>query len=224
MKLPGNVLIKISVLVVSCGILHAQDDYEKLNSHFGAMMNRPVGTMANYVSTGWGLAGGGGYNFSRHHAAVGEFMWNRVYGTDKALEPLRAASQNPRVSGQGNFYVITGNYRYEWRGKVFGGYFIGGGGLYYRVTNLSARVSAGAATPCAAGWIWWGFTCASGTVTPNQSVGSASSHAFGGNGGVGFTVRVGEEPYRLYVESRYHYAPNKNISTHLATVTFGIRY
>jgi hypothetical protein len=55
-------------------------------------------------------------------------------------------------------------------------------------------------------------------------MGSAGSNAFGVNGGVGFTKRVGEAPYRLYVEGRYHYAPNKGISTKLATVTVGIRY
>jgi hypothetical protein len=44
------------------------------------------------------------------------------------------------------------------------------------------------------------------------------------NGGVGFTIRVGEAPYRFYVESRYHYAPTKNINTQLVAVTVGFRY
>jgi hypothetical protein len=44
------------------------------------------------------------------------------------------------------------------------------------------------------------------------------------NGGVGFTMRVGEPPYRMYVESRYHYAPNRNISTQFLMVAVGIRY
>jgi hypothetical protein len=37
-------------------------------------------------------------------------------------------------------------------------------------------------------------------------------------------VRVGEAPYRLYFESRYHYAPNANIKIRFLTVTVGIRY
>ena len=100
---------------------------------------------------------------------------------------------------------------------------IGGGGVYYRITNLSKRFTAGTSTPCAPAWVLWGFSCVSGIVT-SQTIGSASSTALGGNGGIGFTARVSEEPYRLYVESRYHYAPNKNISTQLVTITVGIRY
>jgi hypothetical protein len=61
-------------------------------------------------------------------------------------------------------------------------------------------------------------------VVPNQQLGSTGSNAFGGNVGIGFTARVREEPYRLYIETRYHYAPSKNISTQLVTVSVGIRY
>lgn len=77
---------------------------------------------------------------------------------------------------------------------------------------------------CTPALLWWGFTCISGTLTTDQEIASASSTAFGVNGGVGFTARVGEAPYRFYVESRYHYAPTKNFSTQIVIVSFGIRY
>lgn len=218
-----SVLIGTSLVAFACGILHAQPDYEKINSHFGVAISMPLNPTARYVHTGWGLLGGVGYNFSKHHSAIGEFMWNQLHATDGGLQPLRVASQS-RVDGHSNLYVVTGNYRYELRGKVFGTYFIGGGGMYYRITNLSQRINSGNNTSCAPGWIWWGFSCKSRTVTANQTIGSASSTALGMNAGVGLTARVGEAPYRLYVESRYHYAPNKNISTQLVTVTVGIRY
>jgi len=44
------------------------------------------------------------------------------------------------------------------------------------------------------------------------------------NGGAGLTFRVGAAPYRVFVESRYHFAPTKNVTTQLVTVTWGIRY
>lgn len=222
MKGPKSSLITMSVVFLACSTLHAQGDHEKINSHLGVTISAPLNPTANYVHTGWGLVGGAGYNFSAHHSVIGEFMWNRFGATDGALQPLRPQSQD--VDGHSNLYSLTGNYRFELQHKRFGIYFIGGGGLYYRITNLSKRVSSGTGTICAPAWIWWGFSCVSGTVMANQEVGSASSNAFGGNGGLGVTARVGEAPYRLYIESRYHYAPNKNISTQLATLSFGIRY
>jgi hypothetical protein len=56
------------------------------------------------------------------------------------------------------------------------------------------------------------------------TVASSGSTAFGANAGIGFTIRVGEAPYRVYVESRYHHAPTKNVNTQLIAITVGIRY
>jgi hypothetical protein len=61
-------------------------------------------------------------------------------------------------------------------------------------------------------------------VTADQTLRSSSSSAFGANGGIGFTVRVGDAPWRVYVESRYHYAPTHRINTQLVITTVGIRY
>jgi len=49
-------------------------------------------------------------------------------------------------------------------------------------------------------------------------------HRFFGNVGAGFTIKVGEPSYRVYIEPRYHYAPTQNVSTHLLEMTLGIRY
>jgi len=61
-------------------------------------------------------------------------------------------------------------------------------------------------------------------VTANQTVATTSTDAWAANAGVGFTIRVGEAPYRLYAEARYHYAPTKDVSTQFIAVTVGIRY
>jgi hypothetical protein len=79
-------------------------------------------------------------------------------------------------------------------------------------------------TTCTPAWQWWGFTCSAGIVNSNQTIASSSSSALGGNAGIGFTVKTAEPSYRFYVESRYHYAPNKSLHTQLITITVGIRY
>ena len=66
--------------------------------------------------------------------------------------------------------------------------------------------------------------CASGMVTPNQTVKSYDSSVFGGNVGAGFNIKVGDPSYRVYIEPRYHYAPTKNVTTRLMVITLGIRY
>lgn len=217
-------LIGVSLVVLACCSLFAQDGSEKINSNLGVGVSLPLNPTSNYVHVGWGATGGVGYNFNTHHSLIGEFMWNRLYASDRALQPIRAATQMQSISGASNVYALTGNYRFELHGNKFGTYFLGGGGLYYRTTNLSKPVASGVGTACAPAWIWWGFSCTSGLVTANQQIASAGSTAFGLNVGVGATARVGEEPYRLYVESRYHYAPTENISTQIVMLSFGIRY
>jgi len=220
----SSILRVLTFVIVTSSIVLAQEPYDKINSHIGTLVGFPLSPTNEFASTGWGVAGGAGYNFNINHALVFEFMWNRLYATDRALQPLRQALQSPDFNGKSTLYVLTGNYRYERRGKIFGAYLIGGAGLYYRTTNPSKLIVTGGGIPCAPAWNWWGFTCSSGTVTPGQSLGSIGSNAFGGNGGIGFTARVGEDPWRMYVESRYHYAPNKDFSTQLITITVGIRY
>lgn len=220
----ARALMSFTILAVSCTVLHGQESFEKVNSHFGAIASFPLHPMGTYTSIGWGLLGGAGYNFTGHHSAISEFMWTRLPATETALLPLEQASGQSNLSGHSNLYILTENYRYERRHARFGAYVIGGGGLYYRTTNPSVRVNSGSNIKCTQAWLWWGFKCASGVVLPNQQLGSTGSNAFGGNIGIGFTARVAEEPYRLYVESRYHYAQTKHISTQLITIGVGIRY
>jgi hypothetical protein len=59
-------------------------------------------------------------------------------------------------------------------------------------------------------------------VTANQTIGGYASSVFGGNVGVGFSTKVAEPSYRIYIEPRYHYAPIKSVITQLMEVTVGI--
>jgi hypothetical protein len=206
--------------------LYAQDcgDECKINTNIGIIANVPLNPTSQVAGPGWGALGGVGYNFNKRHAVIGEFMWNKIYAQSAALLPLQASLPSGSLFGGTDLFTITGNYRFELRGPRLGAYLIGGSGWYYRNASLSKPVTAATDTACTPGWLWWGFNCTSGTVNTNQTVTTSSSSTWGANGGIGFTVRVGEAPYRIYTEARYHYAPTKGINTQLMVITVGIRY
>ena len=110
------------------------------------------------------------------------------------------------------------------QGKSLGTYFIGGAGFYYRTVSLNQEVVTGSAVSCTPEWLFWGFVCTSGVVSSNQTLASTSSAAAGFNAGMGFTIKVGEPRYRLYIEARYHYAATSPANTQLIPITFGIRF
>jgi len=226
MKHAMKALIGIGLLACCCNVYAQEDadDNPRGNVNLGMPMAAPLNPMARLSDFGLGVTTGGGYNFTRRHAIVGEFMWNDLFVDSRALAPIREAAQNPGISGSSHLFAVTGNYRYELRGTALGLYFIGGGGMYHRTSSLSQKVTTGKSITCTRTWEWWGFTCSSGTVNSNQTIGSSSSSTLGANAGIGFTVRVGDAPYRVYIESRYHYAPTKEVNTQLVEVTFGIRY
>ena len=217
----------MAIAMASAKLLQAQDDCGdlcKINSNVAMIINVPVNPSAQAVGTGWGIAGGVGYNFNRRSALIGEFMWNRVPPSGGALKPFETAIQSQDLSAHTDLYALTGEYRFELRGRLLGTYLIGGGGWYFRNTWLSTEVPSGTGTICGPSWRWWGYACTAGTVNPNQPPVTSSTNALGANGGIGFTARIGEAPYRLYTEARYHFAPTKNISTQFITVAVGIRF
>lgn len=225
-----KVLLCFCLVVIPTGV-RAQwgpgNDDPSYASSIGMTVSLPLHPTSHYVSAGLGVVGGAGYNFDRRNALIGEFMWNWLYNTEAALQPVRAALQSPNIGGHGNLYALTANYKFEPRGKLLGIYFIAGGGWYYRTTKLSsvpAAVPTGTSIACDPAWLWWGYSCSSGLVNTSLGATHNSVSAFGANGGIGFTIRLGEAPYRFYVESRYHYAPTEPIATQLVAFTFGIRY
>ena len=227
MKCGINILLWTCLIVVPSSI-HAQrgpeNDDPSFTDNLGLTTSLPLHPTSKYVSAGLGVDYGAGYNFDRRNALIGEFMWNWLSPTDAALQPLRVALQTPNVDAHGNLFAVTANYKFELRGRLLGAYLIGGGGWYHRSTSVTKQVPSGTSITCEPVWLWWGYSCSSGLVTTSLTLASSSSSAFGANGGIGFTIRVGEAPYRFYVESRYHYAPTKNITTNLVAFTFGFRY
>ena len=226
MKRASGILL-MGFILAATGMLVAQEDAEenpKLNTNLGLPISVPLNPIGRFAGTGIGLVYGAGYNFNRRNAVTAEFLYDWLNPGGGAFTPIRAALQKNDISGHSDLYSLTANYRFELRGKSLGMYFIAGGGLYIRRSKLSKVVQNGTITSCTSAWLYWGYTCTSGIVTVDQTLASASSSTLGANGGIGFTVRVGDAPYRMYVETRYHYAPTRNINTQLVMATFGIRY
>jgi hypothetical protein len=226
-QLATKAVISVIALVLSGVSLCAQDegdDNPRANTNLGLTITAPLNPTGQFVDLGLGTNIGAGYNFTRRHAVVGEFMWNHLFVNSSALNQIRQVTGNPDINSSSNVFAFTGNYRFELRGKAVGTYLIGGAGWYYRNAHLSQKITTGETIACTPVWLWWGFSCQSGTVTANQTIAGSASNSMGVNGGIGFTARVGDAPYRIYVESRYHYAPTKGVSTQLATITVGIRY
>ncbi len=220
----------LAVFLSGCVVrlLAQDDDYNedsKLNTHMGIMVTAPLKPTSQFLNVGGGFTAGAGYNFSNHHALIGDFMWNRLGASDAALAPIRDAVGTNDVHGHGSLFALTANYRFELRGKTTGVYFIAGGGWYHRKATVSTHVATGSSISCTRTWEDWGFNCSSGIVTSDQTLASSISDVLGANGGVGVTFRVGESPrYRVFLEARYHYAPTKNVKTELIPITFGIRF
>lgn len=199
--------------------------FRRLNSNAGFTVSVPVGTAASYITPGWGFIYGAGYNISKHHGFFGEVTWNQFYSTDKALAPIRVATQNPAIKGRGNLVALTANYRVMFEKHALGVYLFGGSGMYYRDVSLSERVATGEnSITCSQIWLWWGFACSSGIVTHNQTLAHTSSVAPGGTVGIGMTIRIPDFAYKFYIEARYGYATNNVVHTRLIPVTVGLRF
>jgi len=151
-------------------------------------------------------------------------MWNWLFASDAARQPIKIALQPPDVNGNGKVFAFTANYRLELRGRTGGIYFNGGSGLDLPHREpLEAYSGRYTHPPCNPIYLWWGYNCSGGAVITNLTEVHSNAGALGFNGGIGCTVRT-EAPYSAYVESRYYFAPTSSVSTKLLTVTVGIRY
>lgn len=224
-----RVVISIALLALANGqFLSAQDsrsaEDSRINTNLGGGVTVPLNPTAQFAGASGNAVVGVGYNFDRHNSLVGQFMWAGLPPNVDALNPIRLAAQVRGIDGSSNLYALTANYRFKLEGRVFGVYLIGGGGWYYRHSKLSQEVIVGAGTVCGPSWPYWGYRCVSGYVSEDETLISSGSTAFGGNAGIGFTIRINEDGYKFYIESRYHYAPTRGVSTQVIPITLGFSW
>jgi Outer membrane protein beta-barrel domain len=219
-------VLVVFLIAAACGrdVRAQESENSKITTNIGMGVSVPLNPTGHFVNNAVNFVVGVGYNVTKRNSIIGQFMWSGLPPNRNAFLPVRAIEGLGNISGSSNLFTLTGNYRYQRQWKVFGAYVIVGGGMYYRQASLSRRVDVGLATVCQPIWNWWGYSCVSGIVSQDQTLISTGSTVFGGNGGVGFTIKITDDGYKFYVESRYHYAPTRGIATTLIPITLGFAW
>jgi hypothetical protein len=211
----------VAALILGGIVPLTAQDVPKLNFNIGGGVSTPLNPTARYAGISGNFATGAGYNFDRHNSIIGEFMWS-------GLPPDINVIQFPNAPfGSVNLYTLTANYRHQFDrlgGSPFGAYFIAGGGWYYRHISVDRNFVVPPLTPCLPIYTWWGFACDGGGYVYTVTVATKGTSAGGLNGGVGFSVRMGDKGWKFYMEARYHYAFSPFVATTLIPVTLGVRY
>ena len=213
-------LLSIVLMCASVTVPLRAQDFTKFNFNIGGGVTTPLSPTANYAGLSGNFATGAGYNMNRHNSIITEFMWTGL-PPNTVLHPVGAPFGNV------NLYTITANYRYQvdkLGGSPFGAYLIAGGGWYYRYATIDKDYVVPPVTVCSPAYYWWGYYCGSGGYITTETIASRGNSAGGVNAGVGFTVRLSDSGFKVYVESRYHYAWSNRIPTTLIPITFGFRY
>ena len=212
-----RLLASIGVISIAWIVPAVAQDDGKLNFSAGGGIGVPLNPVAAFAGVGGNFVGGGGYNLDKHNAILGQFMWD-------GLPPsIGAKAQLLGGSASVNLYSLTADYKYSSSfGPAFGYYAIVGGGWYYRHSSISKSTFIPTTTVCQPIWFYYGFTCSDGFVNTRTIASGTSS--FGGNGGIGFTIRVKDSGWKFFIESRYNYAGSRAVSTQVIPVTFGFMY
>jgi hypothetical protein len=188
--------------------------------NLGGGITTPLNPTAQYSGTSGNFTAGAGYRINKRSAIIGEFMWSGLPPNLSVIHPINAPF------GSINLYTLTANYRYSIdriHGSRFGLYGLAGGGWYYRYASIDKNYVVPPNTVCQPIYGWWGYGCDPSGYVYSQSVAYKGISAGGVNGGVGFTISLGDSPWKFYSEARYHYAFNAGIPSTLIPVTFGIR-
>ncbi len=217
-------IVSAFIWLLGCALLsplHAEDsELQLLNFNLGGGLSVPLNPTARYVGVDGNAGTGMGANFTKHNSIEGDFMWSGLSPTVNLLPAI------DRPTGSVNLYNVTGNYRFHIDSLAespFGIYIIGGGGWYYRHTEISKRYGVPPSTVCQPIYNWWGFACdSSGFV--DTTIASRGSSAGGVDVGVGFTVKLPSPGWKFFVESRYNYAWSNFIPTTFVPVMFGFRF
>jgi hypothetical protein len=212
------------IWLLGCALLfplQAQNsELQLLNYNVGGGLTVPVNPTGRYLGVNGNAGTGVGVNFNRHNSIEGDFMWSGLSPT------LNLAQAIDRPTGSVNLYNVGGNYRFHidsLADSPFGIYIIGGGGWYYRHTDINRNYVVPPLAVCQPIYNWWGFAC-DGSAVVQTNIASHGTSAGGLDAGVGFTIKLPSPGWKFFIESRYNYAWSNFIPTALVPVTFGFRF
>ncbi len=196
-----------------------QSRLDHLTFEAGAGLTSPIGNDTRFVTYGYNITAGAGWNFNNRLGALLEYQFNRnkIPGATLSLVGV--------PGGNVNTYSITIDpiYNYARFGK-FGGYVTGGGGFYRKVTNYTSPQQTTYCDPY--------YGCGYGYQ--NTTVGHFSSNQGGFNIGTGVTYAAfgGESRAKLYAELRYEWVDSPKATTTMPgtgtetflPLTIGVRF
>jgi opacity protein-like surface antigen len=185
-------------------------DYKPVDVNFGFGWMFPSSELKNDFNAGFAGNIGLTFNFTPHLGIQAEYMYNHMNGPEKTISlsatPVAAALTNGIIESNHQMHVGLFDliYKMQSHETAFGGYVLGGGGIYHRIIQLTSP-SVGYGTVCDPYW----YVCYPAAVSVDQIIGDRSSNDFGINIGGGITF--GHEG-KFYVETRYHYVWGKTIT------------
>src|SRR5580698_1868 len=175
------------VWLLGCALLfplQAQNsELQLLNYNVGGGLSVPLNPTARYLGVNGNAGTGIGANFNKHNSIEGDFMWNGLSPTRDLVQAI------DRPTGSVNLYNVTGNYRFHIDSLAespFGVYIVGGGGWYYRHTDINRNYVVPPVAVCQPIYNFWGFAC-DGSGLVQTTIASHGTSAGGVDVGVGFT-------------------------------------
>lgn len=195
------------------------DGSPKYDFYVGGGFGVPAGgTNTNYMTTSWGLQGGGGRMFNAHFGVNVEFAYNEFGMTGQtitnqlnlynyeinlynAANPGNQVSPFSSLDGNNHVWDFSLQPIYNIRsGDGLGAYVTGGAGFYHKVANFT--------TPEVGEYCDFIYGCYQ--YQANEVIDHYTSNALGINGGVGVTYKFSRfSSQRLYAEVRYVYLFNQ---------------
>jgi opacity protein-like surface antigen len=197
-----KLLVAGFILLIAAAPAMAQDE-RPVTVNLGGGAAFPVSGLRDSFNTGFNGAIGATFNFTPRLGFQGEYQYDWMPGPDKTIDvsnvPGGVATSTGLLESHHKMHVGDFNLVYtpDTHGGAFGGYVLGGLGVYHRTIAVTTP-SVGFATVCDPYWL----VCYPAAVEVDRIVGDRSSTDFGIDFGGGVTFG---HAAKFYVEMRYHY-------------------
>jgi hypothetical protein len=182
------------------------DGSVKLALEFGGGIDTAVGPTRHYQERGWNFTMGGGYNFNRQFGVLLEYGFHHAMIPPLLVQSAYEGFAQPPIVGAIRLWSFTAEPVFHYFStEHFGGYVIGGGGFYRKLTAVDGGSDS--------------FTCTLPTFSTLCSVAPGtrfSNNAGGLNLGTGLAWRVSDRSnVKVYAEARYTWVDNQPSPTNV---------
>jgi opacity protein-like surface antigen len=216
-----KLFLAVVVVLIAAGPAFAQE--YPVGFNFGGGWAFPTSGVNDAFDTGWNGSVGVTWNINPTIGIQAEYMYDRFGGPDRTIDvfptpdPINGSSQ--LIESNHQMHVGTFNLVYSpfnvggGSSKPVGAYFLGGGGIYHRLVQLTSP-SVGYTSVCDPYW----YVCYPAAVEVDRILGDRSSNDFGINLGAGITFGT---TAKFYVETRWHYVWGPTVTNAVAVPASG---